>query len=316
MKKKVLVTAGGTAAAWHLISVIETHFSQDVELFICDINPPWLIPGSRRCTLYFQVPPISEPGYYDHMLNLLASHDIEIVVPLIDEDIALFPEDNSDLRSLGVRSTAPAARVCERITDKVAMYDWIRSIGVAVPRQFEWNELEPDREYFIKPERGFGSRGVIRLKGRSIRECPEYANGFIVQELCHAPEVTMEIFSDRSCLLALCRERVETRCGVCTKARFFRDHELEGLAGKIASKVELPAASCVQFMRGSNEKWCLTDFNLRLGAGTALSSAAGFELARAALCSWLGRGRDSLQHLRMPERETFAVRVYQEILMK
>ncbi len=250
------------------------------------------------------------------MLNLLESHGIEILAPLIDEDIALFPLDNLDLRRLGVRSTAPAGKVCARITDKVAMYGWMRSIGVPVPQQFGRNELEPGLDYLVKPERGFGSRGVAMLKGRSIKESAEYASGFIVQEVCHAPEITVEIFRDQGSISALCRERIETKGGVCTKARFFRDAELEGLVEAIAAEVELPAASCVQFMRNSDEKWRLTDFNLRLGAGTALSTVAGFELARAALCIWLGKGRESLEYLRMPDRERFAVRVYEEILMQ
>jgi hypothetical protein len=52
MKKNILISAGGTAAAWHLSSLVAEKLTSYFNLFFCDINPPCLIPAARlaqRC---------------------------------------------------------------------------------------------------------------------------------------------------------------------------------------------------------------------------------------------------------------------------
>ena len=37
-KKKILLTAGGTATTWHFCQVIKEYFDDKFEIHICDIN--------------------------------------------------------------------------------------------------------------------------------------------------------------------------------------------------------------------------------------------------------------------------------------
>ena len=67
MKKNILISAGGTATAWHLDSLVSEKFATYFNLFVCDINPSYLIPGARFAQRFIQVPRIDNPKCYSNV---------------------------------------------------------------------------------------------------------------------------------------------------------------------------------------------------------------------------------------------------------
>ena len=310
-KKKVLILAGGTATAWHLSNVITDEFKDNFVLCVADINKPQRVPASSLCDYFFQVPPISDQSYYVYMLSLLEKEKIDILIPLIDSDLLLFSMDNDDLEKLNVISTAPKKHVMNIFIDKLKACSFLQKHGVVVPKVYRSKkEIKNDEFYFQKPKMGFGSQGAIKVKGADCM----FSNKTLVQEVLSSPEVTVEIFKSKNILKTVCRERIEIKSGVCTKARFFYDADLYEIIRAISSIVDLPIASCIQFMKNDDDDWCLIDCNLRLGAGTALSSKAGFKLTGAFLRELLGCSGQE-KYLQEVPSDTIVLRVYNEILM-
>jgi len=310
MKKKILILSGGTATAWHLSKTIKNSFNDDFVLCIGDVNPPNLIPASILCEEYYQIPFIHDVGYYEYMIELLKEKNIDILVPLIDFDLVLFPNDNIDLIKLNVYSTAPNGQLMNISKSKTDLSKLLSGNGILLPRIYNQSEIEPNKEYFVKPDSGFGSKNAGVLAGKNI----VFSDNIIVQDILHHPEITMEIFRKDDYLSCICRERLETKAGVCTKARFYEDVEIGEIIHRIHAFIELPLACCIQFMKNNDNKWCLTDFNMRLGAGTALSSAAGFDIS-AAFLSVLAGKNNFKEYLKKISGELFVVRVYNEIVM-
>ena len=310
MKKKILILSGGTATAWHLSQIIKDKFDKDFTLCIGDVNPQNLIPASTLCDEYYQLPFINDFAYYEYMIELLKEKNIDILVPLIDFDLALFPNDNIDLIKLNIYSTAPKRQLMNISKSKTELSRLLSDNGILVPRIYNQSEIVPKQEYFVKPDSGFGSKNAGILTGENII----YSNKIIVQDILYQPEVTVEIFKYNNYLSYICRERLETKSGVCTKARFYDDIEVGKIVNRINAFIELPLACCVQFMKNYDNKWCLTDFNMRLGAGTALSSIAGFGIS-AAFLSVLAGKNNFKEYLNRISDERIVVRVYNEIVM-
>jgi carbamoylphosphate synthase large subunit len=310
MKKKILILAGGTATAWHLSMMIKSRFEKDFILCIGDINKKNLIPASTLSDEYYQLPAITDSSYYSYMLELFKTKNIDIIVPLIDSDLALFPNDNTDLLKINVLSTAPVNNVVAISKSKTNMSELLKLNGVIVPELFNQNTIEPQKDYFVKPDAGFGSKNTGIFKGKDI----DFSKKIIVQEILHQPEITVEVFKKEDHLSYICRERLEVKSGVCTKARIFDNEEIGGIINHINTFLKLPLASCIQFMKNKDEQWCLTDFNMRLGAGTALSSAAGFGISSAFLSVLAGQN-DFRKYLKKTTDDLFVVRVYNEIIM-
>jgi hypothetical protein len=310
MRKKILILAGGTATAWHLGNTIKKTFEKDFILCIGDINEKNLVPISVLCDEYYQIPPVHALSYYTFMIELLVNKKIDIIIPLIDFDLALFPNDNPDLLKINVLSTAPGNKVMVACKSKTELSNLLEANGVLVPIRYNLNDIEPQKEYFVKPNIGFGSKDSAIFKGKDI----VFSEKIIVQEILHRPEITVEVFKKGDYFSSICRERIEVKSGVCTKARFFENREIDEIINHINSFIELPLTSCIQFMKNEEDKWCLTDLNLRLGAGTALSSAAGFNIS-AAFLSVLAGQNIFKKYLKKTSHDLFVVRVYNEIVM-
>lgn len=312
--KTILISAAGTASAYHLIEQAKVLFGSSVLVYAADINPRNLVPSALIADKYFTVPAISSDGYRDFMLRLIGKEEIDIYVPLIDADVKEFPADDLELLACGCRSTAPIRAASEMLSDKVAWGDYLRAKGLPIPQAFSVEDLPSEGMFFMKPRLGFGSRGSDIYDADQIRD--KFDTSMIIQEVCNFPEITVEIFCEKDIVECLCRERLETKAGVCTKARIFHCEELVSIVKELAKVVSLPVASCVQFMMNEHGKWVMTDCNPRIGAGTALSSAIGWNLAAAALHSWLGASEKAPSFLRGVSEERFVGRVYKEVVMR
>lgn len=315
-KKNILISAGGTATAWHLASLVCGRFRAYFNLFVCDINPAHLVASSALAAHYLQVPRTDATGYRADMLECFRKFDIDIYVPLVDADVYEFPADDPELASLGMCSTGVHSSAAAILRNKRSLSRHLHTLGIATPRTVSPEEITgaTHERLFVKPEEGFGSKDARAASGEEIPRLLAREPKVLVQEYCSGPEITVEVFN-ASAVLSICRERLEIKAGVCTKARIFFDDVLQAIAERLCAVLCLPLAFCFQVMRGASGDWVVTDLNPRLGAGTALSTAYGWSLASAGLVSWGKLPLDPLQFLKTSPGDRYVVRVYQERLM-
>lgn len=93
-------------------------YSDYAKIIICDINPSYLVHTSVLADKYIQVPLIKADGYYRDMLSVMKNNGVDILVPLIDDDIRLFPKDNLDLKKIKVMSVAPSCITIDSLSNK------------------------------------------------------------------------------------------------------------------------------------------------------------------------------------------------------
>ena len=248
--KTVFVLSGGTGTAWSICSALRAIAGNQFRLVVCDINPSYLVHTSVLADEFITVLPISAPGYRESMLKLFDQHHADVVIPLIDWDLQLFARDDQDLVSRGILSTAPHSDVFRALSDKEKLAETAKAAGVPTPRLFSVDQVQGQEEYFVKPAIGFGSRNARKMTGAQILESD--MTGMIIQELCLPQEITVDISCVQGQVTCVCRERVETKAGVCTKARVFRNVAVEQDIRKIAEMVPLPECCCAQFMKGTS----------------------------------------------------------------
>lgn len=309
---RILITAAGTASAYFFCKELRRLLGDAIEIYVSDVNEEKLIPAALIADVYLRVPPVADPNYHDIMISILRVNAIDFVVPLIDLDLMQLAADDEALIALGVRSTAPDLSVAEVLSDKVRMGVELAKINVPVPASYQLSDVDPSCDYFVKPRLGFGSRGAARVKGKDLLE--RETGDIVIQEICEGPEITVEVFCNKGELRVICRERIEVKAGVCTKARVFYDDVLFQHIRLIAADFKLPVASCFQFMRNQRGERCLTDANLRIGAGSALCAAIGWNLPLAAMMVWLGRADEALAFLQFDGSERYVVRVFEEVV--
>lgn len=315
-KNRILITAGGTATAWHICETIRQYYADDFIIHLSDMYDAALVPAAIYAQRFHKVPPILAEGYREVMYELLAREQIDIVVPLIDHDLFIFPEDDENLRRLGIWSTGAPLNTARTLADKRAMFVFLQAHDLPTPRVCHLSEVEAEKDYVLKPARGFGTKGFRRVRGKDVAML--LAEGDIIQEECtrtpESFEITAEVYQESSFVKIFCRERIETKAGVCTKMRRHEIPEIETYIRRLVSLLPCPTAFCGQFLCHQGQ-WNMVDCNLRLPAGTAMATASGFQLTRALLAHLLGKTVDE-RFFQVNRDVKTVLRVFQEVTVQ
>ncbi|MGH2914913.1 MAG: ATP-grasp domain-containing protein [Solirubrobacteraceae bacterium] len=314
----VWLGAAGTQTAFGLLTTIRRTWGSDVYIVAADINPRWLIPASTIADAYVQVPRADDEAFPDFLVDALTRHEVDTYIPIIDSEIVVA----AALRAAGrlpreVLTLAPSAEVTVRCLDKLEMARWLDAEGfpspeTRLPAHAEWSS----EGLVVKPRCGVGSVGVRVLTTPSELALLRDDESVVVQERCASPELTIDAFRTRGTGTgrAVCRQRIEVKAGVSTKARVFYDRELETLAMALGARLELTGAFCFQVMRSKDtESWMITDVNPRPGAGTTMSAAVGFDVLTATLAdAW---GLPEAPQLEVPAEDRYVARQYADYVL-
>lgn len=313
---KLWITAGGTGSAWHIATIAKKFYSDKIELFISDINEAELVASSTLADHFFKVLPVKDPKYAEQMYRLLKENQIDVIIPLIPWEQKLFSSDNPEFEKLKIKSLAPALALDKQMNNKKDLFLFCKDKGIPVIQNYEWKDIEKDTLYFVKPADGFGAMGTGCMYGRELT--PEMFEDYVVQENCAAEreleEVTVEVFWHEGKVHSIARQRIESKNGVCTKARILDIPETEEAIWKMVQTFDFPKIFNVQFVHHENQ-WKVMDVNLRLAAGTGLSNAAGFQLVRSLLAVLLDEEPEA-EWLSADKEIISILRVYQEVVIK
>ncbi|HLH13172.1 MAG TPA: ATP-grasp domain-containing protein [Solirubrobacteraceae bacterium] len=317
---RVLLGTAGTGTTWGIAVSLRERWGERVHVVGTDMLPAHLVASSALMDRFARMPAVAdEQRFTARLLQLIEREGIDTYVPTFDREIVLAAALREQGRMEGVRVLAPPLWSAQTCLDKRAMSAWLEREGIAAPRTLAFRPQEwCERGIVVKPRTGVGSVGVERLREREAWEAwcgREGLREWIAQELVQGVEVTLDCFrsGDGTVGRVVCRERVEVKSGVCTKARVFEDGELAQLGLSIGEGLALSGAYCLQAMRCERRGWLVTDVNPRPGAGTRLSAALGVQLHAAMFAdAW---GLSSAGLLPRLARERWVARQYREIVL-
>jgi carbamoylphosphate synthase large subunit len=312
----VLLGSAGTGTAFGAASALRRHWSERVTIVAMDTNPRYLVTASLLCDGFEQVPPSDDEAFPAALLAITKHYRVDTYLPLVDIELVRAAElRDSFFLPRGIRVLAPplhSARIC---LDKYLAALWMEKHAIPTPQTALASQAFRADHYFLKPRQGFGSRGTRKIARTELDRIPESErDDWIVQALCSGPEVTVDVFHDpgQHFVRIACRERIETKSGVCTKARVFFDSDLEALACQLGRRLALSGTFCFQVMHNDG-RWYVTDINARPGAGTAISVAAGLDFFAALFAhAW---AIDVRQVMPMLIHDRIVTRQYSEFVM-
>lgn len=317
MTPRVMIGAAGTATAFGIVRTLRDNWGAAVEVVLADLLPRQLVGAAAFADGYLQSPAVDDPVYAEWLAQAVGESGTDLYVPLIDRDIVVAAELAQ--RSPGeFRTAAPPLASALICWDKLKTYEWLRAEGISAPET--WAPAAAPRlddGLVVKSRRGQGSIGFRALAGVGELEALGDDGDLVVQARCGFPEVTID-----SCLAAngdgfraVCRERLETKAGVCTKARVFESEPLSALAEAIGRGLGLVGGFCIQVMNGPDGEWWVTDVNARPGAGARLSKAAGVDVLGAVYAGLLELPFDRELALRRLDHDVYAVRQFDEYVI-
>ncbi len=313
---KLLLLSAGTNANYHIARILKEKFNEDFYIIGADINEQYLIPTGLYIDKFYKVPCSSSLYFYNEILKICKNEKVNFLIPSFDVDQKIFFPENEDLIKLGVISLGTNKDTLPMYENKAKMNEFLQSIGLPVPKNYSLSQCEDNQLYMVKPINGVGSIGAALRTTKDMKSLN--ISDFIIQERCSEPEVTMECFWFNGTISTICRERITTKAGVCTKARIFKDKKLENIAVKFAKSLKVPHIFNLQFMKNQKDEYVITDVNLRTAGGMSLSYAAGWDEVSALAKIMINKSdnRDIFETLPSFVAEKYVVRAYTDIVTK
>jgi hypothetical protein len=314
-----MIGAAGTATAFGIARTLRTTWEDDIEIVAADMRPRHLIGSVVFSDSYVNSPAVDDPGYPEWLAATLRDVGATLYVPLIDADIVVAAEllAAGELGDCDV--AAPPLSTARTCCDKLETYRWLSAAGVPTPETWLPAEAPARDGLVLKSRRGQGSVGFRHLSGAAEVEALRGAEDIVLQAPCEFPEVTVDAFlaADGDRFRAICRERIEVKAGVCTKARVFEDEGLAALAERIGRGLDFAGGFCLQVMRApGGGEWRVTDLNARPGAGGRLSTAAGVDVLGAVYADHMRAPFDyEARTMRPLDEDVYVIRQFDEYII-
>jgi len=241
----------------------------------------------------YGVPLATAPGYIDALIDICKAERISLVVPTIDDELAVFGEARTRFRHAGAFAACSSAATAAACNDKYETCIRLAALGVPAAKTYLPHELpaSPSFPLFIKPRVGRGAVDAhVVSDGRDLAYFLERIESPIVQEYLSGPEFTIDVLCDpRGRPISIVpRERVVIRSGVIDRGRTVKSRPLMELAERVCNAFVFTGALNIQCrMRGSEA--AVFEINPRFSGGIDLTIAAGADFPGLLVQMALGR---------------------------
>lgn len=232
----------------------------------------------------------SDPQLMEDLHEVVAQHDIDILIPFVDGAVGVAAEFR-DLSPGRVWAPVGDRTTVEAMFDKAKAEKAFIDAGLPIPQSYV--KGRPMFPLIAKPRFGSASRGIEIITGpRQFKNIVSGEELYVIQEyIANRREYTVDCFiSDGGGILcAVPRLRVEVIGGEVSRTITVRNEELESLARKTISRLELRGAVTLQFIEDLDTgRLLLMEINPRLGGGAVCAVHAGADIPSYILRSALG----------------------------
>lgn len=301
---QVLVTGVGGAGGTATVRSLRQHTDHHVVGVDMDENAT----GFLFVEEYSTVPAANASTWPNVMANLVDEYDIDVIVPLVDEELARLERLRAVLPdSVGV--VAPQQPVIDTTLDKYTVTQTLARAGISVPSTVvgsEWEDHDLSYPLIGKPRHGRGSRGVERLDSSddiesyltSTDKAPEEV---VLQECIDGTEYTTSVVSTRNDrLLSIVPKEVLLKEGNTIHGATRAAQSVETACRDIYYTLEPHGPLNVQQIVADGEPYTI-EINPRFSSTACLTVAAGVNELDLLIRDHLGESVSPVQSF-VPDR--------------
>lgn len=279
MTINVLVTCAGSMPGVSVINALRRQNEVPIRVISVDRNP--LSAGFYLSDAHYTLPSNGIPGDTSAVLKICKQENVQIVFPIIDEELLPFAKAKSEFEGHGIRIITNEPEVVRIARDKFETYEFFYSRGVRVPATYLPEDLAsvklPAFPLVLKPRDGRGSVGFVKVNNERELSC--FANtvpSAVVQEFISGQEYTIDVLTDfDGRLLSLVpKARLEAKAGMQVKGRTVKDERLLDFARGILALLPLTPRGNIQCI-DTGEEIVLIEVNPKFPASLPFTVAAG-----------------------------------------
>ena len=227
---------------------------------------------------YYIVPPITEDGYIDKILNICQKEQIKGVLSLIDPELSLLAANEEKFKAIGVTIIGSSYDLCEMALDKMQMYEWLKAHGYNCARSW----MDKDEFYdavdagevsypvFVKPYRGSASISISKVYDKeTVNLLFAHEDDLMIQEFLDGQEIGADVYIDLisgEVVSIFTKKKIKMRAGETDKAVSFKDEKLFQLIEKYVNEAGYRGQIDIDIFE-INGQYYISEVNPRFGGG-------------------------------------------------
>lgn len=277
--RRILVTGVGAAPGLGLTRSLLSLGHQVVAADCDPLAPGFFLPG----VIAQVIPRADDPGYGSTMRGLCRELKVDAIVAGIENDLKPLLQVQHRLEADGVRLWLPDADSVHDCIDKAAFAETLNRHRIPTPRTWRPEAIDqiPDgMELIVKPRKGHGAQGFHHVAKREhLPLLCDLIPEAIIQERCHGTEFTADCLVGRDGRASvILRRRDLVKNGLAVVSTTFADAAVRDLVVDTLRAVRAAGLCCVQGFVTDDARITITELNVRVAGGFALSEAAGADL--------------------------------------
>lgn len=231
---------------------------------------------------YYILPSVNEDGWLQALEAFIQLYDIHFIFPAHDDVLLAYAQHQHEISAKIVSSNSEC---CEITRYKSRTYDILRDI-VPVPRCYKSAEEVETWPVFIKPDRGQGAQGTLRINDKStleiqLRDC----QGLLISEYLPGAEYTVDCFTQEKYGVVFCqpRTRERIRAGISMASETVELSGVFEMAQSISERLKLKGAWFFQVKKAADETLTLLEVAPRIAGTMAVNRVRGVNFALLSL---------------------------------
>ena len=227
---------------------------------------------------YYIVPPITEPGYIDIILDICKKEQISGVLSLIDPELSLLAANEDKFKTVGTTIIGSSYDLCETALDKMQMYEWLKAHGYNCARSWMDKEEfykavdagEVSYPVFVKPYRGSASISISKVYYKETVDLLfTHEDDLMIQEFLNGQEIGADVYIDLisgEVVSIFTKKKIKMRAGETDKAVSFKDENLFALIEKFVTEAGYRGQIDIDIF-DIDGKYYISEVNPRFGGG-------------------------------------------------
>ena len=270
----VIITSIGSTGALGVVKALRDQRQYQVRVVGLDACDN--VAGRYLVDEFHTVPLPDRPEYTERLLAIAAGSNAGLLIPIMEPEMTALARDWPEKAQCRL-VCAPAAALCI-CTDKNALTAFLDDNGFQIPAAYDRSSVEYPA--ILKPARGTGSRGVVKLEGPEDLHYHLKKAGpdFLIQQWLDGPEYSVDIFTtfEGRFIGGVPRLRLETKGGLATKTMTVREPALLEETARLARLLDLRGPANMQAFKHGGQ-FFFTDVNPRFGGACTASIRAGLD---------------------------------------
>ncbi len=279
MKKNILVSGASGIVGYGILRSLKKNENKynliGTTIYDFSIAPAF-------CDVFEKALPTTHADYTDWLCEIIRKHSIDILIPGIECDMIHWNKERERIESTGAILLLNNHELIELCSDKWLFYQKLilENKAIAIPTVVTGDFNTFPIPFLFKPKRGFGSKGIIRIKNEKDFDIHKHKLGseLIMQPIIGTDdkEYTVSAFFDKSSQLIdyLSLKRKLSSDGFTQEAQVV-DFDFENIISDLTKVFKPIGPTNFQFrIDGAAVK--LLEINPRISSATSIRASLGY----------------------------------------